>query len=241
MKMTRKQIKESLDQLPMDSILFGAQGAKVSTLNPKQKEFARQLALGNSKAGAYRAAYNSKGNSNTVSRKGQALAKKDAVQAYKEAMGRALEVQRLQTPAHLRALVVSELTAHAIDEDLNPAQRLRALQMLGQVTEVAAFTERREVIKTTDSATARAQLLESLAGLIKQGATDVEDTAAAQLLAELNAGSTAETIEAQAIEIEHAEPTDSDQQDSEPAEKKTQWRETPPPGTPPAGQRDSGG
>jgi ribosomal protein L17 len=122
------------------------------------------------------------------------------VAAYTEAINRALEVQRLQTPAQLRALVVSELTKHAIDEDLPAAQRLRALQLLGTVTEVAAFTERREVIKTTNSEDARAQLMDSLMLAIKQGATDVDDSAAADLLAELNAGSDADTIEADATE-----------------------------------------
>jgi len=104
----------------------------------------------------------------------------------------------MQTPAQLRALVVSELTRHAIDEDLPAAQRLRALQLLGAVTEVAAFTERREIIKTTNSQEARAQLLDSLMLAIKSGATDVDDGAAASLLAELNAGSSADTIETDA-------------------------------------------
>jgi ribosomal protein L17 len=123
---------------------------------------------------------------------------------YSEAINRALEVQRLQTPAQLRALVVSELTRHAIDEDLPAAQRLRALQLLGTVTEVAAFTERREVIKTTDSQTARAQLMDSLMSAIKSGATDVDDSAAASLLAELNAKTDADTIETDANEVENA-------------------------------------
>jgi hypothetical protein len=244
MKLTRKQIRESLDSMPMDAVLLGAQGAKVSTLTAKQKAFARELALGETKAGAYRKAYNSKGNSNTASRKGQELAKRDTVRAYTEAMSRALEVQRLQTPAQLRALVVSELTKHAIDETLNPAQRLRALQLLGQVTEVAAFTERREVIKTTDSREARAQLIDSLMGAIKQGATDVDDHAAAQLLAELNAGNEAQTIEADTVEVADTNTnTDTDaagQTDAQGGGIDSQQGETPPTPTPANGTTGQG-
>ena len=195
MKLTRKQIKEGLEQLPIDSLLLGVKGAKESPLTPKQKAFARGLAMGDTKAGAYRKAYNSKGNSNTVSRKGQELAKRDAVQAYADALTKAIELQALQTPQHLRALVVTELTKHAINEELPPAQRLRALQLLGTVTEVAAFTERREVIKTTNSVDARAQLMDSLMLAIKGGATDVDDTTAQDLLAELDAGTPADTID----------------------------------------------
>jgi hypothetical protein len=195
MKLTRKQIREGLEQLPIDSLLLGVKGAKESPLTAKQKAFARGLAMGDTKAGAYRKAYNSKGNSNTVSRKGQELAKRDAVQAYADALTKAVELQALQTPQHLRALVVTELTKHAINEELPPAQRLRALQLLGTVTEVAAFTERREVIKTTNSVDARAQLMDSLLLAIKGGATDVDDTTAQKLLEELEAGEPTDTID----------------------------------------------
>jgi ribosomal protein L17 len=200
MKLTRKAIREGLDQLPIDSILLGAAGAKVSKLTAKQKAFAREVALGETKAGAYRKAYKTNAKPQTQSQEGTRLMNDPKIAAYTEAINRALEVQRLQTPAQLRALVVSELTKHAIDEDLPAAQRLRALQLLGTVTEVAAFTERREVIKTTNSEDARAQLMDSLMLAIKQGATDVDDSAAADLLAELNAGSDADTIEADATE-----------------------------------------
>jgi hypothetical protein len=228
MKLTRKQIREGLEKFPIDSVLLGVQGAKVSGLTAKQKEFARQVAMGETKAGAYRKAYDSKGKPSTVGRRGIELAKDGRVQAYADAITRAMELQALQTPAQLRALVVSELTRHAIDEDLPPAQRLRALQMLGTVTEVAAFTERREVVKTTDSQTARAQLLDSLMMAIKQGATDVDDGAAASLLAELNSETDAETVETTAIEV------DAGGIESTPAEP-------PPTPTPPNAERDSGG
>jgi hypothetical protein len=70
-------------------------------------------------------------------------------------------------------LVIERLTAHAIDDGIPPAQRLRALELLGKVTEIAAFTERRELVKITDSATARDKLLLSLREVLKAQAIDV--------------------------------------------------------------------
>jgi anti-sigma28 factor (negative regulator of flagellin synthesis) len=200
MKLTRKAIREGLDQMPIDGILLGSAGAKQTKLTAKQKAFARELALGETKVGAYRKAYNTNSKPKIQGSEASRLAADPRIAAYSEAINRALEIQRLQTPAQLRALVVSELTKHAIDEDLPPAQRLRALQLLGTVTEVAAFTERREVIKTTNSQEARAQLVESLMSAIKQGATDVDDQSAAGLLAELNASTDAQTIDADVID-----------------------------------------
>jgi hypothetical protein len=50
-KLNRKQIREGLSQVPIDTILLGTQ-AKDRTLTHKQKEFARKIALGETKAQA---------------------------------------------------------------------------------------------------------------------------------------------------------------------------------------------
>jgi hypothetical protein len=231
MKLSRKALRESLDSVPMDTVLLGVAGARELKLTAKQKAFAREIALGETKTGAYRKAYKSKAKPKVAHSNAAKLAKDDRIATYTAAINRAMEVQALQTPAQLRALVVSELTKHAIDEDLPPAQRLRALQLLGTVTEVAAFTERREVIKTTNSQDARAQLMDSLMMAIKQGATDVDDSAAASLLAELNSGTDADTIEtdARTVDSEHGQGFTDD------------GEQTPPVPDPPDAERDSGG
>jgi hypothetical protein len=54
MKLTRKQIREGLDQVPMEAVLLGAANKGEISLSPKDVEFARQLALGEKKAAAYR-------------------------------------------------------------------------------------------------------------------------------------------------------------------------------------------
>ena len=52
-KLTRKQIDEGLKAVPMEYLLLGAPSVE-KRLTPKQREFAKELALGNTKAGAYR-------------------------------------------------------------------------------------------------------------------------------------------------------------------------------------------
>lgn len=173
-KLTRQQIREGLAAVPVDVVLLGAAGAKSTKLTAKQKAFAEGLAMGKTKAGAYRDAYDSKGKPSTQSRKGQELAKSDAIRAQVEAITLANEAAKYATPAALRALVIQQLTAHALAEDVKPAQRIKALELLGKVTEVAAFTERREIIKTTDAGSARAALLENLRQALRANAIDAK-------------------------------------------------------------------
>jgi hypothetical protein len=177
-------MKEALDTVPMEVVLLGSAGASgEKRLSPKEIEFARAIALGESKAGAYRKSRpNSRANKGNQSRMGQKLLKDPTVQTQVEAFQRAIEAQKYQTPAHLRALVIHQLTEAALNPDFPPATRVNALKALGTVTEVAAFTERREVIKSTDSTEARERLLASLRLAMQSQAVDVD---ANDLLAEL--------------------------------------------------------
>jgi hypothetical protein len=167
MKLNRAQIREGLQAVPLEALMVGVAGAKETSLTLRERRFAEGLAMGKSKAQAYREATGSKGKPATVSRRGQDLAKRGAVQAQVEALRLAAEAARHATPAALRALVIQKLTEHAIDEDVAPAQRLRALELLGKVTEVAAFTERREVVSVRDPAAAREALLEGIRSALR--------------------------------------------------------------------------
>jgi hypothetical protein len=188
--MTRAQIKESLKAVPMETILLGVHSAKTTGLTAKQIKFAEEIARGETKAGAYRKAYNTKANPGHQSRKGQALAKQDAIRNQVEAFQAAFEAQKYATPAHLRALTIHELTKHALNEDFPPAQRVKALELLGKITEVALFTERREVVQVSNPAEIKEKLLASLQlAMSAGGAIDVEATDAADsLLAEIEQG-----------------------------------------------------
>lgn len=174
MKLTRAQIKEGLQAIPIESLVVGVTGAKETRLTPRQRRFAEAIAAGESKAAAYRTAYRSKGKPETQSKRGQELVKTGAVSAQIEALRLAAEAARHATPAALRALVIQKLTEHAIDDDVAPAQRLRALELLGKVTEVAAFTERREVVSVRDPASAREALLEGIRSALRADSIDVQ-------------------------------------------------------------------
>lgn len=153
--------------------MLGAANAKTTKLTAKQAKFAQALALGETKAGAYRAAYDTHTTAQAQSVEGQRLAAHPAVSLQVEALKLAAEARNYATPPALRALVIERLTAHAIDDTINPAQRLRALELLGKITEVAAFTERREIVRVTDSGTARDKLLLSLREVLQASAVDV--------------------------------------------------------------------
>jgi phage terminase small subunit len=153
--------------------MLGAANAKQTKLTAKQAKFAQALALGETKAGAYRAAYDTQASPTRHSNEGQRLAKNPMISHQVEALRLAAEARNYATPPALRALVIERLTAHAIDDTINPAQRLRALELLGKITEVAAFTERREIVRVTDSGTARDKLLVSLREALQASAIDV--------------------------------------------------------------------
>jgi len=186
-RLTRKQIEEGLKATPIEQILLGVAGARDTRLTAKQIAFAEEVAKGNTKAGAYRKAYNSKGKPKTQSENGQKLVKNEAIQRQIEAFKVALEAQKYQTPAHLRALTIHKLTEKALDPDIAPAQQIKALELLGKITEVALFTERREIIQTSNSSEIRAKLLTSIRlALSTQTAEDIEPNQADDLLAELS-------------------------------------------------------
>ena len=186
MKLTRKAIAEGLEAVPIDTVILGAANSREKRLTAKQREFARQIALGETKAGAYRKSRETKAKPETASRRGQDLAKNSAVAAQIDAFRLAIEAERSRTPAHLRALTIHELTKHALDENFPPAQRVKALELLGKITEVALFTERREVVQVKDSGEIRERLMDSIRLAIKSSAQDVEVIDADSLLAEIN-------------------------------------------------------
>lgn len=185
MKLTRKAIAEGLEAVPIDAVILGAANSREKRLTPKEREFARQIAMGESKAGAYRKSRETKAKPETASRRGQEIASRGAVQAQIEAFRLAIEAEKSRTPAHLRALVVQKLTEKALDPEVPPAQQIKALELLGKITEVALFTERREVVQVKDAGEIRARLMQSIRDAIKGSAEDAQVIEADSLLAEI--------------------------------------------------------
>jgi hypothetical protein len=195
-RLSRKQVGEALKSMPMQSVLMGGNNSKERTLTTKQLRFAEALAMGDTKAGAYRKAYNTKGKPVTQSHTASRLSMSPHISAQVEAFKVAIEAQRYATPAALRALVIERLTAAALNPENKAAQQLRALELLGKVTEVAAFTERREIIKSESPADARDKLLQSLRAAISTG------DGGASLLAELSRRPSV-TIDADVAHVAH--------------------------------------
>ena len=183
-KLTRDQITKGLDTIPMSQLLQGATGTQPNLTN-KQIEFAKQLALGKtSKAQAYRNAYQSKGNPKSVGTKASVLSTDDRIQVAVEAFKAAEAFKEYQTPTQLRALVVSQLTKHVLDEEFPPAQRVACLKLLGSVAEIGLFVDRKETLVVHQSSDIRAKLIEQLRTITGQ-VTEVTDDADS-LLQEIN-------------------------------------------------------
>lgn len=181
--LSRAQMREALQSVP-DSDIYGA---KVSReLTPKQKRFARALAEGKTKADAYRESYNVT-SPHSIASDPYRIAANPRVIQEREAIERAMEAARHRTPAALRELVIQSLVEVLTDQDAAPAVRVSAARVLGTVTEVAAFTERKEVRTITSSEDAKRKVLGQLRELMNSTATDatIVDTQADALLAEL--------------------------------------------------------
>lgn len=171
MKLTRAQIKQGLDQIPMVDIL-GPQVAKA--LTPKQQAFAKNLAHGDGPSEALKKAYGRKGNPKTIANDAYKLRQNPDVITMQEAYSAALEGQRYQTPAALRALVIDSLVKVIIDPEANHGAVIAAAKCLGSVTEVAAFTEVKQVTTITSSEAARAKVMQQLKQLMRSDAQDVD-------------------------------------------------------------------
>jgi hypothetical protein len=183
-RMSRAQIAQGLDQIPVGVLLTGT--GKKSQLTAKQKTFAHQVALGDTKADAYRKAYKSKGTARTAGNNGSKLAKHTGIALEVEAIQAALEATKYQNAGQIKALVVHQLTQHALNEDNPPAQRIKALELLGRTHEVGLFVESKQVTQVHSSVDIKSRLMEQLKTFIRADVEDVEDKGADSLMAELS-------------------------------------------------------
>ena len=162
---------------------MGKQAAQA--LTPKMQAFALEVAKGSSGAEAVRKVYKSKGKKQTQANDAYKLRRRPEVAASIEAFERAIELQKYYTSAGLRALVIESLVKVITDENSNASQITNAAKVLGTVTEVAAFTERKEVTTITSSEDARARVMMQLRDMMKANATDAVEIEADSLLKEL--------------------------------------------------------
>ena len=184
--MKRKEIRQALKEMPIETILMVGK----SELTPKQREFARQVALGNSGAASYRKAYDSTGKPKTQGDQASRLKADSRIAAEIEAYELALEAQKYRSSESLRALVIQSLVSVLIDPAAKQSTKVTAAKVLGTVTEVAAFTERKEITTINGSDAIKSQIMDQLKTMmIGSGSSDITDVDAVDLLAELSTGS----------------------------------------------------
>jgi hypothetical protein len=183
-KLTKAQIREGLDSVPVSHIL--GRGA-ARELTSAQKTFALEVAKGSTGAAAYRKAYNTRGKKLTQANEASRLKGRPDIAAEIEAYQLALEGAKHRNPAALRELVIQSLVKVIIDPEAKPGQITAAAKVLGTVTEVAAFTERKEVRTITSSEDARAAIMAQLKALSNASAEDAHiiDAQADDLMKEL--------------------------------------------------------
>ena len=185
MKLSRKTLEKAAKELPIQAIL----GKTVSDgLTTKQKNFAKAIAMGATKADAYRQAYKPDAKPSSLNNDPYRIASDPRIVREIEAYTLAIEAEKHRTPAALRSLVIRGLVEIALSDDAKDAVKVQALKTLGTVTEVAAFTERKEVRSIASSDDARARVMSELRSLLTAQAQDatVIEAEADSLLQELS-------------------------------------------------------
>jgi uncharacterized protein YhaN len=184
-KLSRAQIKAGLDTIPIESLLSSGQG-KTPKLTTKQRAFAHAVALGKTKAEAYREAYKQNAAPSTIVCAPYVLAKDARIQQEVEAYKLAIEAEKHRTPAQLKALLVQQLVQHSLDDEFPPASRVACLKLLGSLFEVGAFVERKEIAHVHRSEDIRTRLLSRLRTITVDADIVADD--ALDLLAEIRQG-----------------------------------------------------
>jgi hypothetical protein len=174
-----------LDTIPIESLLSSGQG-KQPKLTTKQRDFAKAVAMGKTKAQAYRESYKVDAAQSTIVCAPYKLAADARIQQEVEAYKVAIEAEKHRTPLQLKALLVQQLVQHSLDDDFPPASRVQCLKLLGSLFEVGAFVERKEITTVNRSEDIRTRLLSRLQTITVDADVKVDD--ALDLLAEIRTG-----------------------------------------------------
>jgi len=194
-KLTRAQIREGLDTIPIDTLLSSGEG-KTPRLTTKMRNFAHAVAMGQTKAQAYRGSYKATATKRTMASKPYELARDGRIQREVEAYKLAIEAEKHRTPAQLKALLVQQLVQHSLDDDFPPASRVQCLKLLGSLFEVGAFVERKEITTINRSGDIRERLLSRLQAITVDADIVADD--ALDLLAEIQQGRAGDATQAPA-------------------------------------------
>jgi hypothetical protein len=162
--------------------------------------------MGKTKAQAYRESYKANPAPSTILTEPYAVAAIPIVSREIEAYKAAIEAEKHRTPAQLKALLVQQLVQHSLDDEFPPASRVQCLKLLGQLYEVGAWVERKEITTVSRSEDIRTRLLSRLQ-TITIDATEVHADDALDLLAEIKTGKAQQETQPPAAEGLPADPT----------------------------------
>ena len=154
-------------------------------ITPKMQAFAQEVAKGASKAEAYRKSHKRTASKATLATEPYKLASDPRIALEVEAYKLAIEAAKHRTPAALRELVIQSLVQVVIDPEAKQATKVQAAKVLGTVTEVAAFTERKEIRTIRSSEDTKAKIMAQLRQMLNAGAEDATFVEADTLLREL--------------------------------------------------------
>ena len=171
-KLNRTQIREGLKQIPIESIIMGE--GKKKTLTTKQRGFIKDVAMGVTKAQAYRNNYNTKSKKQYQGNEAHKLASNPTINNEIEAFKLAIEAQAHYEGANLKALILHQLTIHALSPETPPATRVRALELLGKSYDVGLFVERKEITTINNSFDAKNKLMKQLKDALKRNAITID-------------------------------------------------------------------
>jgi len=175
---SRKQVKAAISQVGVERVLSVPKG----TLTSKQRRFAEAIAAGETGAAAYRSAYNTKASPHSQSNDATRLKRHPVISQQIDALRLAKEAMKYADAASIRQLVIQSLIQTVIDPDVKHATKVQAAKVLGGVTEVAAFTDRKEITHVKDSSAIRDQIMAQLRSVITSDAQDVDADALLQEL-----------------------------------------------------------
>ena len=146
--------------------LARGQGKNAHGLTAKQEAFAQGVgSRGETLAQAYRAAYDAASMAPaTVHNEACKLMARHEVAARVNALVRERQAVSSLDAGRIRVHVIERLHAESIDPDSSPAARVRALELLGKLDVVAAFTAKPQ---TDEAAPAQADLAATLEARLK--------------------------------------------------------------------------
>ena len=210
-KSTREALKDKISSEGIHSVLRIGK----SELTAKQRKFAEQVALGETGASAYRAAYNTKAKPKHQGNKASELKADERIQREIEAYQLANEAAKYRSSESLRNLVIQSLVQVVLSPTVKESTKVGAAKVLRTVVGVDAFVERKTITHVQDSKAIRDKILGELK-TITLNLDDALDVDATALLAELAGDDDSQVVDAE-IQPETGEthPTPAPQAEGE--------------------------